>query len=423
MCFPGALGASSEGSEGRRWAPSRAVQALRDYRSPLQLRKAIQKRCSELGLGEGLHSVTSLASARVRRVTRWVFTLNFTKIFLPLLLAGFLSALHPHTEIQLGVLAGIVVFTFAFLLATRTILPAPVLTARPEVSKAEPVPALPDPAIVLRLYRLLPLPLISALWGWAAALPLPAPLDRLSIQLYATMAKCNVHEAEHADLSEYKTVSDFFTRRLRADARPVCPLSALVSPADGTLTCSGPVEGPYLQQVKGVTYSLHAFLGGGLGLEGKQLSQAVVYLSPSDYHRFHSPADWTVTARRHFPGALCSVHPAVVARVPGLFHTNERAVWLGTWAHGFMAMVAVGATNVGSIVAEFDPELRTNQNVGEAYCHQVEFQKPVNFKKGDDFGYFNFGSTMVVIFEVAADTALKGTEGPSRILMGQGLLA
>ena len=44
-----------------------------------------------------------------------------------------------------------------------------------------------------------------------------------------------------------------------------------------------------------------------------------------------------------------------------LFHINERVAFFGTWQHGFMAMVAVGATNVGSIVADFDPELKTNQ--------------------------------------------------------------
>ena len=85
-----------------------------------------------------------------------------------------------------------------------------------------------------------------------------------------------------------------------------------------------------------------------------------------------------------------------------------------------MAMVAVGATNVGSIVADFDPELKTNQS-GKApkYAHQVKYEKPISFKKGDDFGYFNFGSTMVVIFEPPSDLGLR----PSEIVkMGQPLL-
>ena len=75
-----------------------------------------------------------------------------------------------------------------------------------------------------------------------------------------------------------------------------------------------------------------------------------------------------------------------------LFHTNERVAFLGTWKHGFMAMVAVGATNVGSIVADFDPDLKTNQSSWgkkmPEYEHEVEYGTPINFKKGDDFGFF-----------------------------------
>ena len=85
-----------------------------------------------------------------------------------------------------------------------------------------------------------------------------------------------------------------------------------------------------------------------------------------------------------------------------------------------MAMVAVGATNVGSIVADFDPELKTNQ-LGKMpeYKHEVEYGTPISFKKGDDFGFFNFGSTMVVIFEAPSDLGLRPSE---TVKMGQPLL-
>ena len=85
-----------------------------------------------------------------------------------------------------------------------------------------------------------------------------------------------------------------------------------------------------------------------------------------------------------------------------------------------MAMVAVGATNVGSIVADFDPNLKTNQR-GKMpeYKHEVEYEEPISFKKGDDFGFFNFGSTMVVIFEAPSDLSLRPSEN---VKMGQPLL-
>ena len=85
-----------------------------------------------------------------------------------------------------------------------------------------------------------------------------------------------------------------------------------------------------------------------------------------------------------------------------------------------MAMVAVGATNVGSIVTDFDPNLKTNQR-GKMpeYKHEVEYEEPINFKKGDDFGFFNFGSTMVVIFEAPSDLSLRPSEN---VKMGEPLL-
>lgn len=84
------------------------------------------------------------------------------------------------------------------------------------------------------------------------------------------------------------------------------------------------------------------------------LHHCVIYLAPGDYHRFHSPTDWTVFARRHFPGELFSVNPSVARWLQGLFNFNERVVYYGEWEHGFFSMTAVGATNVGSIRVYMD---------------------------------------------------------------------
>jgi len=435
MCFPhsGRRGEEAAGSR-RKSTSNRIVQALREYHSPLQLRKRIQKKCSglqtslhcsSLRIKENLRCVSINASARVQHVTRWVFTLNFSKIFLPLIIIAFLTLLHPHTEIQLGVIAGIVFFVFTFALATRSLLPNSIAEKTSSQECLKNAPALPSTSVLFLLYQQMPLAIASMLWGLITSLHLPANLNYITIYIYANVTGCNVEEALEQDLSKYETLSQFFTRRLRAGARPISTTSALVSPSDGKLTYSGPVEGEYLQQVKGVRYSLTTFLGPKVPNWPKSattsLYQAVVYLSPSDYHRFHSPADWSITHRRHFPGALCSVQPSVVAAFPGLFHINERVAFFGTWKHGFMAMVAVGATNVGSIVADFDPELKTNQ-LGKKmpeYEHEVEYKTPISFKKGDDFGYFNFGSTMVVIFEAPADLGLRPSE---KVKMGEPLL-
>ena len=84
------------------------------------------------------------------------------------------------------------------------------------------------------------------------------------------------------------------------------------------------------------------------------LYHCVIYLAPGDYHRFHSPTDWEIFFRRHFPGELFSVNPSVAKWLRGLFNLNERVVYYGEWKHGFFSMTAVGATNVGSIKVYMD---------------------------------------------------------------------
>ena len=80
-----------------------------------------------------------------------------------------------------------------------------------------------------------------------------------------------------------------------------------------------------------------------------ELYYCVIYLAPGDYHRFHSPVDWTVDTRRHFPGQLYSVNPSITSWFDNLFVLNERVCLMGKWMHGFFSYTAVGAIMVGSI--------------------------------------------------------------------------
>lgn len=99
----------------------------------------------------------------------------------------------------------------------------------------------------------------------------------------------------------------------------------------------------------------------------KQLYFTVIYLAPGDYHRYHSPTNWVTTLRRHFIGELFSVAPFFQKTLQGLFVLNERVALLGYWKYGFFSMIPVGATNVGSIVVNFDKDLKTN----DVYEHEV----------------------------------------------------
>ena len=153
----------------------------------------------------------------------------------------------------------------------------------------------------------------------------------------------------------YRSLSEFFTRSIKEDCREISP-ECIVSPCDGRVLHLGPVTGEsHTEQVKGVTYSLEAFLGpkwvehAGPYVEslkqkkeGTALYHCIIYLAPGDYHRFHSPAVWKPVLRRHFHGELLSVSPKVANWVPGLFALNERAAYIGEWEHGFFSYTAVG---------------------------------------------------------------------------------
>ncbi|KAK6456132.1 phosphatidylserine decarboxylase [Scheffersomyces xylosifermentans] len=108
----------------------------------------------------------------------------------------------------------------------------------------------------------------------------------------------------------------------------------------------------------------------------KQLYFAVIYLAPGDYHRFHSPTNWVTTLRRHFIGELFSVAPFFQKTLQGLFVLNERVALLGYWKYGFFSMIPVGATNVGSIVVNFDKDLKTN----DVYEHEIYSRAPIDEK-------------------------------------------
>eukprot|EP00088_Acartia_fossae_P042547 TRINITY_DN4469_c0_g1_i4.p1 TRINITY_DN4469_c0_g1~~TRINITY_DN4469_c0_g1_i4.p1 ORF type:complete len:413 (+),score=51.40 TRINITY_DN4469_c0_g1_i4:39-1277(+) len=298
-----------------------------------------------------------------------------------------------------------------------------------------------DDGYVVTVYKTLPLRHLSRLWGKMHDVELPVWARNTVIGGYAKATGCQVSEAENQDLTEYKNLGAFFKRRLKAGCRPI-DCCNLVSPCDGQVLHFGPIDAKsgLVEQVKGVTYSLSKFLGSYFDgsiphttpamsgdqlsqdytvKEGKRLYQCVLYLAPGDYHGFHSPVNWKVTQRRHFPGELLSVNPSVVRKMNKVFELNERAVYLGEWEHGFFSMTAVAATMVGGIKIPFDEELATNTWKWENRTFfQKIFQDGQEVTKGDFFGEFNLGSTIVLIFEAPEDFTWNLTSGQT-IKMGQ----
>ncbi|KAG0266272.1 phosphatidylserine decarboxylase 1 [Actinomortierella ambigua] len=161
---------------------------------------------------------------------------------------------------------------------------------------------------------------------------------------------------------------------------------------------------------------------------GNALFFCVIYLAPGDYHRFHSPTNWVAESRRHFSGELYSVSPWMVKQLQDLFVLNERVVLLGRWRHGFFSMVPVGATNVGSIVLNFDKELRTNRRedryrrgYGElSYQGMSKTLGGLPLRVGEEMGGFKLGSTVVLVFEAPREFTFT-LEAGQTVRMGQSL--
>lgn len=315
---------------------------------------------------------------------------------------------------------------------------------------------------VVRSYKCLPLKIISRLWGKANNLELPVSLRSPLFKSYIWMFGCNMDEAAIRDLQHYRNLAEFFRRRLRPGVRPVDSKHSVVCPSDGIVLHLGKANHGVLEQVKGITYSLQDFFGplswtdsenqpvnalpqtkDGLqkntthkrlaryardvvNSADNELYHCVIYLAPGDYHGFHSPAQWVIAHRRHFPGELLSVNPGIARLVKGLFNINERAVYFGQWEHGFFSMAAVGATNVGNIKVYHDKTLFTNEPMkfesgeySDSSFRNIDI-KGIAMKKGEPFGEFNLGSTIVLVFEAPKNFKFRIEPG-QKVKFGQAL--
>lgn len=246
----------------------------------------------------------------------------------------------------------------------------------------------------LAALRLLPRNLLSRLAGRLASVRLPAPLQRAESRIFGRLTGIDFTEARDP-LESFGSLQELFTRALRDGVRPIDPApDAFVAPCDGAWGQSGQVEGGMLLQLKGRPYSLGALLGddqAALGFEGGAF--ATFYLSPRDYHRFHTPCPMQIGSAVYVPGTLWPVHRAAVEGIDALFAQNERICAFSN-VPGPLVLVAVGATMVGKVRVSFD-DLSTNVR-GSGRVRR-SYSPPITLARGEEWGRFEFGSTLVAV--------------------------
>eukprot|EP00055_Hartaetosiga_balthica_P016645 m.105936 g.105936 ORF g.105936 m.105936 type:complete len:343 (+) comp9143_c0_seq2:1-1029(+) len=273
------------------------------------------------------------------------------------------------------------------------------------------------------LLQTVPTRILSRGWGNINELTLPTWLRSPLLGFYASTFNCNMAEAVETDFEKYNNLQEFFNRRLKPGLRPIQP-ALINSPADCKVLACGEVDSKgFVDQVKGVRYNVSHLLGESVGeaQEGNALFHCVLYLAPGDYHRFHSPVEWTSDKLTHIAGDLLSVAPSVAKAIPGLFCLNERVVQLGNWEHGSFYFCAVGAYNVGSIVMEGNPKIHTNGR-NDKMTQKIDYPcvQPI-LKKGDEVGRFRLGSTIILVFEAPKGSKFVVSPG-QKLKVGQSIM-
>lgn len=227
-------------------------------------------------------------------------------------------------------------------------------------------------------------------------------VSRLIIPVFAKSYGIPLHEAEK-EIGEYRTLNEFFTRRLKPGMRPVFSEEAsLVSPVDALITAMGEIKSGTILNVKGQDYSIDELLNHSPRAEiYKHGFVFVLYLSPTDYHRIHAPVSGVKSESEHIKGKVYPVNDFGMRNMRSVLSRNERLITYISHENGEIALVKVGAMNVSSI--------------------KYTDKQSAQWNQGDDLAYFEFGSTVVLLTNSNLFQPLPNLEVGHKIKMGEQL--
>lgn len=226
------------------------------------------------------------------------------------------------------------------------------------------------------------------------------------IILFARLYRIDL-AAVGAPVASFSSLLSFFLRQPRAGSRPVdAEALSVVSPVDALVTACGTATADSILLVKGHPASLRELVGDPLP-EFDGGAFVMLYLSPADIHRIYAPFDATVAKSWRIEGSLYPVGPRYVAKRPRTFVINRRVLTELATPHGKIMMVNVGARNVGRIITHHPVPC------GAAQAH--------TYRKGAEVGWFELGSTVILLFERDKFTLdLRVVDG-ARVMIGQAI--
>lgn len=253
--------------------------------------------------------------------------------------------------------------------------------------------------MIQRIYRML-IELTNGKWSSALLQRFAkSSKSKVIVPSFAKTYKINQDEMERS-LKEYPSLHEFFIRNLKEGARIIDQHpDAVVSPVDAVIEDIGEIEPNRTITVKGKVYSIAEMLGNDNAMARyEQGTYMIFYLSPSHYHRIHSPLSgevidqWTL-GKKSYPVNKAGLK---YGKLP--LSKNYRTITEIKHKAGMAAVIKVGAMFVNSI--------ETTHNGEE-------------LEKGDQMAYFTFGSTIVMLFEKDTFSLLPNISSPFHIKYGE----
>ncbi|MEE4277335.1 MAG: archaetidylserine decarboxylase [Halieaceae bacterium] len=273
-----------------------------------------------------------------------------------------------------------------------------------------------DEALFLATNRL-PRHALSRAMGWLSKIESPL-LAKAALAVWRLFD--GDFRLDEARKSSFRSIHDIFTRELREGVRPIdARKEVLVSPCDAILGEYGAVEAGRVYQAKGFPYQLADLIPDhALAEKYRDGCFVTLRLKSSMYHRFHAPSACRIERVFYVSGDRWNVHPPALRKIESLYCKNERAIieCLGEDGGHDLCLVAVAAILVSSIRIHC---LDAHQRPSASGLNR--FAVSAAAARGDELGYFEHGST-IVLFAPGGWRVCADLERGARLFMGQALL-